>query len=180
MKKPSQKRDVFRGPQKSCQNHIFRGSLRQSRPKNKILNRFAIFLGSRNGTKKSADTGRCQAFQIREASISEAPPSEACPPYLPASIWIIKLAPFRDSFSASNFGLIFGMPFVPHVRNFGVPLAPLWLLWRSLDAFWAPFWVHFGSLLHHFGIFFLALFLHRLLIDFWMIFGTPDHVKKRF
>ena len=49
MKKPSKKRNVFQGPQKSVQNHFFRGSLRQSRPKSTILSRFAIFLGSRNG-----------------------------------------------------------------------------------------------------------------------------------
>ena len=152
MKKPSQKRDVFRGPQKSCQNHIFRGSLRQSRPKNKILNRFAIFLGSRNGTKKSADTGRCQAFQIREASISEAPPSEACPPYLPAPPRGIKMASTSNFFSASNFGIIFGMPFFN-----------LFDLFIDLGS-------HFGFILASFCILFACLFpapfLHRCCIDF--------------
>ena len=39
MKKPSQKRYVFQGPQKSSPNDIFKGSLRQSRPKS------AIFVG---------------------------------------------------------------------------------------------------------------------------------------
>ena len=66
------------------------------------------------GIRKSADTGRCQAFQIREASISEAPPSEACPPYLPASPRGIKMASKIASlrlFLASNFGIIFGMRF---------------------------------------------------------------------
>ena len=51
MKKTSKKRHVFQGPQKSSQNHIFRGSLRQSKPKSTILSRFAIFLGSRNGSR---------------------------------------------------------------------------------------------------------------------------------
>ena len=49
MKKTSKKQYVFQGPQKSCPNVIFRGSLRQSRPKNTILSRFAIFLRSRKG-----------------------------------------------------------------------------------------------------------------------------------
>ena len=60
---------------------------------------------------QSADTGWCQALQKKEACISEALPSEACPPYLPASTRGIEMAPFRDSFSVSKFGIIFGMLF---------------------------------------------------------------------
>ena len=116
---------------------------------------------------QSADTGRCQAFQIREART--LPASEACPPYLPASTWIIKLAPFRDSFSASNFSIIFGMPFFRHFWPFGTPLAPFGTFW----AFSMHFGLHFGSLLAHFcfkfAYLFLTLFLHRFYIDFWMI-----------
>ena len=51
------------------------------------------------------------------------------------------------TFSVSNFSIIFGMPFFRHFTPFGAPLAPLWLLLGILDAFWAPFWLPFGSLL---------------------------------
>ena len=99
---------------------------------------------------QSADTGRCQAFQTKEASIakrrlrrlalltSRRPPGE--------SKWLQK-SHFSRPFSVSNFGIIFGMPFFRHFTPFGAPLAPLWLLLGILDAFWPPFWLPFGSLL---------------------------------
>ena len=70
---------------------------------------------------QSADTGRCQAFQTNEASMPQAPPSEACPPYLPASTREIELAAeiaLLSFFSVSNFGMIFGMPFFRYFFDF--------------------------------------------------------------
>ena len=51
------------------------------------------------------------------------------------------------TFSVSNFSIIFGMPFFRHFTPLGTPLAPRWLLLGILYAFWAPFWLPFGSLL---------------------------------
>ena len=76
---------------------------------------------------------------------SRRPPGE--------SKWLQKThfsRPFSDfsrPFPASNFNIIFGMPFFRHFTPFGAPLAPLWLLLGILDAFWPPFWLPFGSLL---------------------------------
>ena len=55
---------------------------------------------------QSADTGRCQAFQTNEASMPQAPPSEACPPYLPASTGGIEMA-----LKIALFSSIFGVKF---------------------------------------------------------------------
>ena len=55
---------------------------------------------------QSADTGRCQAFQINEASMPQAPPSEACPPYLPAATREIEMAAKIELLGVS-FGIKF-------------------------------------------------------------------------
>ena len=84
----------------------------------------------------------------------------------------------RSSFSASNFSIIFGVPFFRHFTPFGAPLSPLWLLLNILDAFWMHFGLHFGSLLLHFcfkfAYLFLTLFLHRFYADCSSLFTCPE------
>ena len=87
----------------------------------------------------------------------EAPPSEACPPYLPASIWIIKMA---SKIIILRF--IFGIKFWHHFWHaffptfyafwcpFGSPLAPFGHFGCILGSILAPFWLTFASNLHTF------------------------------
>ena len=109
------------------------------------------------GVPKSADTGRCQAFQIKEASISEAPPSEACPPYLPASTRGIEMASqilLLSFVFGINFSHHFWHAFFPTFYAFGCPfgslLAPFGHFVRILASILAPFWLTFASKLHTF------------------------------
>ena len=118
---------------------------------------------------KSADTGRCQAFQIREASTKA---SLGGLPSLPPSVHLDNqtgsknrtfLVHFRTflvhfryqilaSFLACLFSGIFGI-----LVALWLPLGPFW-------AFWMHFGLHFGSLLAHFYLilasFFPTSFLH--------------------
>ena len=96
----------------------------------------------------------------------EAPPSEACPPYLPASTGGIEMAP-----KTGLFGFIFGIKFWHHFWHafflaflafwwpFGSPLAPFGHFGCILGSISAPFWLTFTSFWHHF-------FQPRFCIDF--------------
>jgi hypothetical protein len=87
----------------------------------------------------------------------EAPPSEACPPYLPASPGKIKMAPkiplfwslFRDQISASFLHVIFHL-----FHDCGSPLG-----------------LHFGTFFDHFGIIYSCLNSASFFIDFGVILG---------
>ena len=81
---------------------------------------------------QSADTGWCQAFQIKEANISEAPPSEACPRYLPASTRGIETDQFEIHFRHQILASFLARFFYD---SFAI-LVPLWLPFGSFGAFW--------------------------------------------
>ena len=169
MKKPSKKRHVFRGPQKSCFLAFWVGPCSNLNPKIRFWADLRFSWGPeirRNRPVSGVSDKRSQHC--------EAPPSEACPPYLPASTRGIKMDHFEVHFRHQILASFLACLFSDILRL----LVPLWLPFGSFWAFWMHFAFHVGSLLRHFcfkfAYLFLTLFLYWFYIDLSSFFTCPE------
>ena len=81
------------------------------------------------------------------------------PSYLPAPPQGIKMASMSNFFSASNFGIIFGMPF--------------FMFFWFVDRFGLLFWLHFGIILHYCCMPFSSTVFASILYVFFLAFSMP-------
>ena len=165
MKKTSKKRHVFRRPKKSCFFSFLEGAWANLGPKIRFWTDLRFSWGPKIRRHQPVS-----GVSDKRSQHCEAPPSEACPPYLPASTRGIKMA---SKIIILRF--IFGIKFWHHFWHTFFSdilrlLVPLWLLLGILDAFWPPFWFPFVSLLLQICIPFSNLvfvsILHRFFINF--------------